>query len=201
MHVLRLLRIFIPLLIVAAIVAGAVLVFTSRSELQRSHRAVETSWTPLRHELDTRFKSLKAANLLVSTVPGPLHAVVADVGVAYTEWTVLEDSDSGVTTEVKSANKLEALGRRLVQAARKAPRLGGNAPALAALAAFARLKGNKSALTAIESLANLSPPEGSADFNAAVEHFEKERNRPASQPAARILGYGSIPSYEATDPG
>ena len=184
MHVLRLLRIFIPLLIVAAIVAGAVLVFTSRSELQRSHRAVETSWTPLRHELDTRFKSLKAANLLVSTVPGPLHAVVADVGVAYTEWTVLEDSDSGVTTEVKSANKLEALGRRLVQAARKAPRLSGNAPALAAIAAFASLKA----------------PAAASRFDDAVDHFERERNRPARKVAARILGYNAIPAYDIPTP-
>ena len=185
MHMLRLLRIFIPLLIVAAIVAGTVLVLTSRSELQRSHKQVESTWAPLRHQLDTRFASLDAANSEVSTVPGPLHEVVTDVSTAYAEWTDLEQpGGGGVTAEVNAANKLESLGRRLVQAARKAPRLAGNVAALAKVNAFA-------ALTA---------PSAASRFDDAVDHFERERNRPARRIAARILGYDSIPTYVPPTP-
>ena len=181
MHVLRLLRIFIPLLIVAAIVAGTVLVITSRSELQRSHKQVESTWTPLRRQLDGRYTNLSTATAAVGKVPGPLHQIVAGVDTAYAEWTDLESSGGSVTSEVNAANKLESLGRRLVQAARQAPRLKGNAPALAAIDGFAKL----------------AVPTDAKQFDDAVAHFERERNRPARKVAARILGYDSIPTYDA----
>ena len=44
MRVLRSLRIFIPLLLVAAIIAGIVVVLTSRNELQTSRREVENTF-------------------------------------------------------------------------------------------------------------------------------------------------------------
>ncbi len=47
MHFLRLLRIFIPLLIIAAIVAGFIVVLSSRSELQSSRRTVDEAWSQL----------------------------------------------------------------------------------------------------------------------------------------------------------
>ena len=83
MHVLRLLRIFIPLLLVAAIVAAVVVVLTSRNELQSSRRAVEDTWTPLRTGLDQRYAKLAVANNAVDTIPGPLHVDLdeSDVGV------------------------------------------------------------------------------------------------------------------------
>ena len=79
MHLLRLLRIFIPLLLLAAIVAGGVVVVTSRSDLQRSRKEVDTRWTPLRNDLDSRYDALAAANDAVRPVPGPLHQIVSQV--------------------------------------------------------------------------------------------------------------------------
>ena len=184
MHVLRLLRIFIPLLLVAAIVAGTVLVLTSRSELQDSRKQVDSAWAPLRTQLDDRYLTLIAANRSVREVPGPLHQIVTQVAAGYEDWRNLERDNGSVTSQVDAANNLDALGRRLVQSATVAP----------------RLKDNKTALKPINVFAALSPPDQAGSFNAAVAHFEKERNRPARQPAARILGYGQIPTYEASGP-
>ena len=181
MHVLRLLRIFIPLLLLAAIVAGSVLVFSSRSDLERARKQVETTWQPLHAALNTRYALLSVADAAVQSVPGPLHQVAAEVKTAYTDWHNLGEQNGSVTTEVSAANNLEALGRRLVLAARAAPRLVGN-PALGPVNAFAAL----------------AQPSSSAAFDAAVGRFERARNRPARRFAARVLGYDTIPAYDTS---
>jgi len=83
---------------------------------------------------------------------------------------------------VVAANDLESLGRRLVLAARAAPRLVGDSAALGVVGLFAALK----------------PARSATAFNAAVASFERERNRPARSIAARILGYKAIPAYDTT---
>jgi hypothetical protein len=180
MHVLRLLRIFIPLLIVAAIVAGIVLVATSRSDLQRSRKQVNTAWIPLRGALDARYATLNEANKAVDAVPGPLNQIVTQVTAQYTHWRDLLQHHGSVTAEVDTANSLESLGRRLVISARRAPRLAGDAAALGKVNGYA----------------GLALPASAANFDTAVAGFERTRNKPAHRIAARILGYGSIPAYD-----
>ena len=125
MHFLRLLRIFIPLLLVAAIVAGIVVVLTSRNELQSSRREVEDTWTPLRAISTGATRRSRLPTSAVKTVPGPLHAISTKVTSAYTDWGRLEQKNGSVSSEVNAANNLESLGRRLVLAALAAPRLTG----------------------------------------------------------------------------
>ena len=128
MRVLRLLRIFIPLLLVAAIVAGIVVVMTSRNELQSSRRAVEDAWSPLRTGLDERYGKLAVANNAVKTVPGPLHEISTKVTSAYTGMAAGREA-AGVAPQVTAANNLESLGRRLVLVARAgAPPEGPDRP-------------------------------------------------------------------------
>ena len=179
MRFLRLLRIFIPLLLVAAIIAAVVVVLTSRNELQSSRRKVQDTWTPLRGDLDQRYVALALANNAVINVTGPLHAISTQVTSAYNQWQGLERQHGGISAEVTAANNLESLGRRLVLAARAAPRLKGDTKALAAIAAYA----------------GLPAPPGADGYNQAVVHFEKERNRPARSVAAQLLGYDAIPAY------
>jgi hypothetical protein len=181
MHFLRLLRIFIPLLLVAAVVAGIVVVLTSRNELQSSRHQVDAEWKSLRPALDERYTNLQVANDSVKSVPGPLHQISTQVSAAYATWHDLEQHNGSVSSEVTAANNLESLGRRLVLSARAAPRLVGQTTALGAISAYA----------------GLQPPASAADFDAAVTHFEHERSRPARSLAARILGYTSIPTYAA----
>jgi len=181
MYILRLLRIFVPLLVVAAIVAGTVVVLTSRNNLQRSRTQVDRAWTPLRTMLDSRYRTLAAADDVLQSVPGPLHQLVAQVSTAYTTWRTLEQHNASVPSEVVAANNLESLGRRLVLTARAARRVTANATALASINGFAALN-----------------PPAAARFNATVATFERARNGPARSLAARILGYGSIPSYDSS---
>src|SRR5262245_32745053 len=124
MPVLRWLRIFIPLLLVAVLVAGTVLVLTSRNDLQKSRNRVKDAWAPLRSSLDSRYFALRAANDAVRDTPGPLKQIGTDVASDYAHWRDLKDHDpTNVVAGVEAANALEADGRRLVIAARKAPRL------------------------------------------------------------------------------
>jgi len=71
MHLLRLLRIFIPVLVIAAIVAVVIVVLTSRSELQSARRQVNATWQPLQAELDTRYRVLAATDTALKSIPGP----------------------------------------------------------------------------------------------------------------------------------
>ena len=182
MHFLRLLRIFIPVLVIAAIVAGVIVVLTSRTELQSARRQVNEAWQPLRTELDTRYKVLAAADKALKLIPGPLHRIVLQVESATTDWNDLQTHGGSVASQVTAANKIEALGRRLVQAARAAPRLAGR-PELATINSYAA-----------------TPPAGGAitPFEDAVSRYERERNRPARRLAADILGYDSVPAYDAS---
>src|SRR5437660_1333244 len=122
MHFLRLLRIFIPLLIIAALVAGVIVVLSSRSELQSSRRMVNEAWSQLQGRLDTRYDKLKVVDEAVRNVPGPLHTIVVQIDTAETDWHNLKSGGS-VSARVTTANSLEALSRRLVQAARASRRL------------------------------------------------------------------------------
>src|SRR5882672_5543704 len=178
MRFLRLLRIFIPLLIVAAIVAGVVVVLSSRSELQSARRQVDQAWKPLRDVLDTRYQVLAAADKAVKTVPGPLHRLVVQVERATNDWQNLRKKGGSVASQVTTANKIEALGRRLVQAARAAPRLQGK-PELATINAYASSEPPREIIT---------------PFENAVRNYERARNRPARRLAASLLGYESVPA-------
>jgi len=180
MHVLRLLRIFIPLVLVAAIVAGIVVVMTSRNDLKQSHDQVESTWKPLRTALDARYEALNAADSAVASVPGPVQQIAAQVTAAYATW---RKHGGSVSSQVANANNLEALGRRLVVVSRAAPRLQG-----------------QNTLGAVNLFAALKPPTQSTAFDDAVANFEHERHRPARTLAARILGYGEIPTYYSTAP-
>jgi hypothetical protein len=183
MPVLRWLRIFIPLLLVAVLVAGTVLVLTSRSDLQKSRGRVEDAWQPLFHSLDDRYGTLHTAYTAVNTTPGPLKQIVREVSSDYLHWRDLEQHDAGnVAAAVEAANALEASGRRLVVAARTAP----------------RLKGDEARLSAVDAFAARPIPDSAGAFDDAVDAYEKLRARPSYTLAARILGYDSIPSFDTS---
>jgi hypothetical protein len=117
----------------------------------------------------------------VASVPGPVKQIAAQVTAAYGIW---REHGGSVSSQVANANNLESLGRRLVVVSRAAPRLQGQTAAMNAVNTFAALK----------------PPTESTAFDDAVAHFEDERHRPARTLAARILGYGEIPTYYSTAP-
>jgi hypothetical protein len=184
MPVLRWLRIFVPLLLVAVLVAAVVLVFSSRSDLKDARGRVDSSWVPLRRQLDSRYDVLHTAfaDDAIRGVPGPFHAIVQNVAFAYQHWRDLETHNGSTSSEVQAANDLEAAGRRLVYAAHQAP----------------RLKGNKPALDKVDAFRSQTTPSTAKAFELDAAHFERVRSRPVNQLAARVLGYDAIPDYDAT---
>jgi hypothetical protein len=180
MPVLRWLRIFVPLLLVAVLVAGTVLVLTSRSDLQKSRQRVADAWEQLQPALNSRYGALHAANDAVKGTPGPLNNIVREVASDYSHWRDLEAHPQSVADDVEAANALEAAGRRLVVAAHKAPRLDGNEEVLGQVDAFAERR----------------VPEQAAAFNELVGKFQDLRARPSYTLAARILGYDEIPDLD-----
>jgi hypothetical protein len=183
MPVLRWLRIFVPLLLVAVLVAGSVMVWTSRSDLRESRQRVDEAWQPLHDALRDRYNTLHAAYTAVNDTPGPLKQIVREVSSDYSHWRDLEKHDPGnIAAAVQAANSLEAGGRRLVVAARAAQ----------------RLQGDEQKLSAVDAFAARPMPESAGAFDDAVDRFEKLRARPSYTLAARILGYDAIPDFDAS---
>jgi len=184
MPVLRWLRIFVPLLLVAVLVAAVVLVFSSRSDLKDARGRVDAAWVPLQQDLGSRYDVLHVAftDDSIKSVSGPFHSIVRQTAKSYQHWRDLVAHNGSVAAEVQAANDLEAAGRRLAYAAHQAPRLKGNQPALAKVDAYTAQ----------------SIPSTAAKFEIQVARFEKIRSRPVNQLAARVLGYDAIPDYDAT---
>jgi len=152
---------------------------------------VQDTWTPLRGDLDQRYVALALANNAVINVTGPLHAISTQVTSAYNQWQGLERQHGGISAEVTAANNLESLGRRLVLAARAAPRLKGDTQALAAIAAYA----------------GLPAPPGADGYNQAVVHFEIRSSDPDAARTfyGQLFGWsfppGGMPGYTYVDSG
>src|SRR3954471_22487821 len=184
MPVLRWLRIFVPLLLVAVLVAAVVLVFSSRSDLKDARGRVDEAWVPLQGDLGSRYDVLHSAFTYdpIKSVSGPFHSIVRQTANSFQHWRDLVTHDGSVAAEVQAANDLEAAARRFVYAAHQAP----------------RLKGNQPALDKVDAYNALTPPSTAGKFEIQVARFEKVRSRPVNQLAARVLGYDAIPDYDAT---
>jgi hypothetical protein len=181
MHVLRVVRVLLAVLIVAAVVAAASSVLSARPDLQKAKRDVDTSWSALSGRLDQRYVLLTAVDDKIRPIPGPIHSLVGDVDAALARW---RDSraHSSVAHQVDAANDLEALARRLVATATASPRVQGNAAVLPAIVRF---------------LADAS--RAAADgFNRDVVSYEHERRGPVRTVVASVLGDGAIPVLDTT---
>jgi hypothetical protein len=182
MHVLRVVRVLLAVLIVAAIVGAGSSVLSARPDLQKAKRNVDTSWSALSPSLETRYNLLKNLDDGLRPISGPVHVLVADTDSALTHWHDTR-AHSGVAAQVAAANNVEAIARRLVATASVSPRVRKNATALTALGAF---------------LGDTSNADRGAGFNQNVTSYEKERRGPVRTLIASVLGDGSIPALDTT---
>ena len=183
MHVLRLLRIFIPLLLVAAIVAARVARARRRAPICSARATqVERRLGTAAPGLDARYRrARRGRTTAVTPVPGPLHQIV-DAGRRRVRaaGSDLERHGGSVTSEVDAANTLESLGRRLVLAAqRRAPLERQPGGARRTVDAFAALDAARPARRR---------------STTRSRRFERERDRPGSQRRRPLLGYGVDPA-------
>jgi hypothetical protein len=183
MHVLRVVRVLLPLLIVAALVGAGSSVLSARPDLQRAEHNVKASWTSVSGQLDNRYVLLAKVDDNLRAVPGPIHAIVTDLDGALSRWRAVH-GHSGVATQVNAANDVEALARRLIATETISP----------------RVKGNGSILTAVGNYLGVSSTTAATAFNARVVSYERERRGPVRAVVARLLGDGEIPVLDTTSP-
>jgi hypothetical protein len=183
MHVLRVVRVLLLVLIVAAVVGAGSSVLSARPDLQNAKRNVDTSWSSLSTQLDHRYELLAKVDEALRPIAGPIQTLVGDVATAITHWTDVR-AHSGIATQVKAANNLEGLARRLVATAGASPRVTSNErTVLPALGNF---------------LENRAKTAAGAAFNENVVKYENERRGPVRAIVASLLGDSEIPVLDAT---
>jgi hypothetical protein len=181
MHVLRVVRVLLPVLIVAAVVGAGVSVLSARPDIQKSRRNVDASWTSVSGQLDHRYDLLTTVDDDLRPVPGPLQTLVVQVDAALARWRSVRAHDS-IATQVTAANDVEGLARRLLATQAASPRVKGNAKILTALGQY---------------LADpwLDPANA---FNQRLSTYERERRGPVRAIVASLLGDDSIPVLDTT---
>ncbi len=174
-------RVLLPVLILVAIVGAVASVLSARPDLQKAKRQVDDAWTALIPHLDSHYGALALADGQLRNIQGPVHQLVTEADDAIAHWSNVR-RHVAVSEQVRAANSVEAIGRRLVATATVSPRVNGNAKQ--ALAAYAA---DNSITAAIAS-----------EFNADVAAYERERRGPVRRVVASVLGDGNIPAYDAT---
>jgi hypothetical protein len=179
--VLRVVRVLLVVLVVAAVVGAGSSVLSARPDLETAKHKVDGSWATLAPLLDQRYLRLAAVNDQLRTVPGPVHTLVGDTDTALAHWRDVR-RNAGVATQVEAANQVEGVARRL----------------LATQAASPRVRGNAEVLTSVGKFLGDNTHNAAAEFNDAVAKYEHERRGPVRAVVATVLGDSSIPMVDTT---
>ncbi len=183
MHVLRVVRVLLPVLIVAAVVAAGSSVLSARPDLQKAKGNVDSSWSTLAGQLDHRYVLLAAVNDQLRPIPGPMHTLVVRQDAALAHWRDARAHGS-VAAQVRAANDVEALGRRVVTTGAASP----------------RVQGNNGFVTAVDKFLHYPSQQAATDFNQNVVSYENDRRGPVRAVVASVLGDGSIPALSTPAP-
>jgi hypothetical protein len=159
------------------VVAGAIAaVLTVQPKLSDARDRVDARWSTLRSPLLARYSALDGVSKSLKDAGEGNRSVTKDLDAALARWSKLalrgaEHTDPGV--EASTANELEALARRV----------------RANIVASDRLKTNTALGTALGTFDQsvVSPPDVKA-YNAAVRHYEDEREGAIHHLVATILG-------------
>ena len=180
----RVLRVLVPLVVVIALVAAAVSLFTARPDLENAKRTLERAWTPVAQRLGDHYELLTAADGKLHGLAGPVRELADDVRPAILRWQGAVQSRD-VDAQVNAANELEALGHRLVATARNSKRARADAAATAAVEAYA----TDPAYAAATTVAAVDA------FNRAVATYAEQRRGPVRGAVASLLGDHDIPAF------
>jgi len=182
-RILRGLRILIPVLLLLAAVAAVAVVLSARPVIDDARSRAEEAWSAVDGRLGPHYRLLGTAATRVSTVIGPERTLAREVSAGIAAW---QDARGGpLRDEVAAANRVEALGRRLVAAAGTSPRVKADRSAASAVAAFA----TDPAFTAAAIAAPVTA------FDRAVDTYERERTGTVRSLAATVIGAEAIPAF------
>jgi hypothetical protein len=181
MRVWRVLRVLIPVLIVAVLVAGVVAVFVARPDIESAKDDVDAQWAKLAPALTVRYDALAQADEPLKAIPGSIRTVANDVDTALQRWRQVEDGGA-IDAQVRAANSVEAASRRMLVVVTDSPRVKGNNAVQQPLLVFIG-----------------TPAPDPTAFNASVATYQAERRGPVRQIIADLVGGGDIPGL-ATPP-
>jgi hypothetical protein len=184
MRVARVVLYILVVAVIAAVVVGTVSVISARPGLNDAKKHVNRAWTPLATELGPRYAQLAVADAKLETLTGPVRQLADRVHAAVNTWNNAKAHGS-VSDQVRAANDLEALSRRLVVAARASERVKSDPAMTSAVEAFA----GDQTFTAAGGITTV------AAFNQAVKDYEKQRNGPVRGVVATVLNAPAIPSF------
>jgi hypothetical protein len=180
MRAWRVVRVILPILVVLVVVVGVVAVFTARPDQRAAKRDVNAAWSPLADDLNQRYLLLVAADNAVRGLSGPVRELGDTLHTALERWQVVNQRRS-IEPQVRAANTLVALSRRLVAAASASDRVQKDDAAKKAVDAFSSAP---------------TPGERVAAYNAAVRRYARERRGPVRGIVAGLLGHDDIPAFE-----
>ena len=183
MHVLRVVRVLLPVLIVAAVVAAGIVGAerTPRSpegQTQRRHVVVDA----VAAQLDQRYVLLADVDDKLRPIPGPIHTLVGDVDAALAQL----------------ARRARARRRRRAGRGRERPR-GPRPPARRdrrGVAARARTTPRRCRRSARSSATGSRGRRGR--LQPRVASYEHERRGPGPRGRRSVLGDGAIPVLDTT---
>jgi hypothetical protein len=170
----------VALLLLVVLVAGAAaLIGSSRPALDDAHDDAVTRWPTVAQPLDTRYERLAELGTAVEAAGGVATPIAADVEDASRTWERARDSGS-TAEQVRAANVLEALNRRLATA------IDGSA----------RLSGDGAVTSARQAVRAVHIPESGRAYNSAVADYQGEREGTLRSMAASALGYDALPALD-----
>jgi hypothetical protein len=171
----------LALVALAVVAAGALAAYAwaARPDLDEHRDAAQARWAALRPALDERYELLGALNDQVRNASGPDRDVVRDLDVALATWgDATEEGD--VAREVRSANELEGLARRLAITVDASPSLSASGAVRAATSQFAEAP----------------VPGGVRAYDAAASAYESQRRGTLRALVADAFGYEMLPSLD-----
>ncbi len=168
-------------LVALLVIAGVVLVLTSRPRLEDDRSAVEDGWTgQLRTPLGDRYQRLTDVVVQLREAGAGDRDVTRALARELDRWDELRRaSDPDVAAEVETANRLEGLVGRVNASVATSPRLSGTQPLTDALVAFGT---------------SAPPAPAVRDYNDDAEAYQKTRQTLRYSFAARIFGFDTIPA-------
>jgi hypothetical protein len=172
----------LALLALAVVAAGALAVYASaaRPDLDEHRDAAHERWEALRPGLDERYARLGALNDQVRNAAGPDRDVVRDLDVALATWSDAREDGGDVAREVRSANELEGLTRRLA----------------ITIEDSASLSASEGVRAAADQLSSAPVPAGVPEYEAAVAAYEAQRRGTLRALVAGVFGYEMLPSLD-----
>jgi hypothetical protein len=135
MRVWRVLRVLIPVFVVAVLVAGGVAVLVARPDIESAKDDVDTQWAVLVPTLTANYRLLATAEDRLRAIPGSVSTVATDVDTALQRWRQVENTGA-IDSQVRAANDVEAASRRLLVVVTDSPRVKADREATDALAVY-----------------------------------------------------------------